>query len=150
MMNTAKKIAALELEIEKLKAAQASPPPAPTEQEVAKYRDEMHQMRERRANAFQFRPEILGPMVAACGTADLQDLARHGTVQSQSQVGARDLGTSVRSGGGVPPAGGSGWRTAAPLQPPHGVELCDRLVDHQDDLDMAKRIEENARLQTRR
>ena len=40
---------------------------------------------------------------------------------------------------------GSGWREAAPLTSPPGVELADRLVAQQDRLDQAERIEQFAK-----
>lgn len=72
-------------------------------------------------------------MDAACA-ATAHDLAMHGTVKSQSQAGASGFVAGVRSFGGVAPGLGTGWKEAAPLRPPPGVERSDRLMDRQDDM----------------
>ncbi|MGB8572233.1 MAG: hypothetical protein WCD78_25975 [Pseudolabrys sp.] len=41
---------------------------------------------------------------------------------------------------------GSGWRDEAPLGSPPGVELADRLMDHQDKIDRAELIERELKL----
>jgi hypothetical protein len=73
-------------------------------------------------------------MVKACDTATIQDLVRHGTVQSVSQAGTSGQVTRVHPGGGAAgiPGGGTGWRDAAPLGPPPGINYVDRLIDAQD------------------
>jgi hypothetical protein len=50
-------------------------------------------------------------MVAACDTATIQDLVRHGTVQSPSGAGVSGVVTSVRPGGGPAnvPGDVTGW-----------------------------------------
>jgi len=121
----AQRIAKLEREIRKLKAAQA-PPPAPFVPESdAEYRDRVHQMRERAANNFQFRPEILREMTRACGDDDLRDLvaASHRPQgPSQGGVPSSSMISNVHPGGGMA-GNGTGWRTAAPLGPPTGNQL---------------------------
>jgi hypothetical protein len=154
----AQRIAKLEREIEKLKAAQPSQAPPPSTfkpMSDAEHFDMMHQARERAANNFRFSPAIQRKMDEAWSPDDCRDVNRASHAPQGPSVGgipsSQQL-TSVHPGGGarIPPGGGTGWREASPLRPPPGVELCDRLVDRQDDLDMAKRIEEEARLQARR
>jgi hypothetical protein len=133
---TDKRIAALERKIKKLEAAQAPPPPSFVPESDAEYRDRVHQMRERAANNFQFRPEILREMEKACGTEDLRDLV-HASHRpqgpSQGGIPGSSMITGVHPGGGASvPGGGTGWRTAAPLGPPPGINYVDRLVDEQD------------------
>jgi hypothetical protein len=133
----AQRIAKLEREIKKLKAARAPPPPAFKPLSAEEHFDQMHQARERAANNFQFSPSVLREMVAACGTADLRDIvhASHapqgpsaGGIPSSSTI------TSVHPGGGanIAPGGGTGWRDASPLGPQPGINHVDRLIDEQD------------------
>jgi hypothetical protein len=146
---TDKRIAALERKIKQLEAAQ-TPPPASTvssEESVEAYRDRVHQMRERAANAFQFRPEILREMQKACGTTDLRDLvhASHrpqgpsaGGIPSSQQL------SGVHPGGGASISpGGTGWRDASPLGPPPGIRYVDAQLDAQDARDRAAKIAED-------
>jgi hypothetical protein len=141
MTTTADKIAALEKEIaaqkkelDALKAAQAPPPTRyPTAEEEAKYIDELHQARERAANAFRFRPDIQRAMNAACGTADLQDLVHAGRApkgpssegvipSSQTLTGGHYLGRGL-------PQPTPGWREATPLSNPPGIAQADKIAD---------------------
>jgi hypothetical protein len=144
MTTTDDKIAALQREIEKLKATQ---PPTPRDAEAerkrtAEYMNEVHQMRERAANSFRFSPEIQRAMNAACSDDDLRDIARHGTVQSQSQVGAPHTfkgGSTVV----VPPSATPGWREASPLGPPPGTRDVDRIAEEfarRDREELAQRL----------
>jgi hypothetical protein len=143
-MSNADKIAALEREIAALKATTPAPT-IDTTQAAAQWRDEMHQLRERRANSFQFSPSVLREMVAACDTATIQDLARHGTVQSASQAGASGQISSVHGSSGLPGTQ-NGWRNAAPISPPPGIRWVDAQLDAQDAKDKAARIAEEAQV----
>jgi hypothetical protein len=143
MTTTDDKIAALEREIEKLKAAQ---PPTPRDAEAerkhtAEYANEVHQMRERAANSFRFSPQIQRAMNAAWSDADLHDIARHGTVQSQSQVGPPQVGEGVRRN---PPGDGTGWKPqrdfgADGQHPTPGVRQLDEVAKGFDRRERAKK-----------
>jgi hypothetical protein len=152
---TDKRIAALERKIKQLEAAQ-TPPPASTvssEESVEAYRDRVHQMRERAANNFQFSPQVLGPMVKACGTDDLRDLvhASHrpqgpsaGGIPSSQTLGG------IHPGGGasISPGSGTGWVKqrewgADGQHPVPGVAAADRLMDEADRRDRAAKIAED-------
>jgi hypothetical protein len=154
----AQRIAKLERELAALKAAQKPPPTPPAFKPLSteEHIDQMHQARERAANSFQFRPEILREMQNACGTADLRDLvhASHrpqgpstGGIPSSQQL------TGMRPGGGarIPPGSGTGWARqrdfgADGQHPVPGVAAADRLMDEQDRRDrreLAQRLGKN-------
>jgi hypothetical protein len=148
----ADEIAALKRELAEVKAvveAAQAPPPAPFVPESdAEYRDRVHQMRERAANSFQFRPEILREMERACGTEDLRDLvhaSRRPQGPSAGGIPSSQTLTSVRPGGGarVPPGDGTGWAHQRDLgadgqHPVPGIAQADRLMDEQDRRDRAE------------
>jgi hypothetical protein len=154
----AQRIAALERkmadqkrELDALKAAQAPPaPPAFKPMSTAEHIDQMHRAAEARANKFQFRPEILREMVKACGTADLADLV-HASRRPQGPraggIPSSQTLSGVHAGGGarIPPGSGTGWRDAAELRPPPGINYVDRLVDEQDRRDRADLAERLAK-----
>jgi hypothetical protein len=155
--SNADKIAALEREIKKLKAAQAAqaPPPAPPFKPLstAEHFDRMHQAAERRANAFvTLSPERRREMERACSTEDLRDLVHASRRPSGPSIGgipsSQQL-SGIHPGGGArfPPGGGTGWRTAAPLGPPPGINYVDRLVDEQDKRDRAELVQKVAKQQ---
>jgi len=134
------RIATLEREIEKLKAAQA-PPPASTFKPMsdAEWRDMMHQAAERRANSWQPSGEVLRKMVDACGTADLRDLV-HASHRPQGPstggIPSSQTLTGVHPGGGarIPPGGGTGWARqrewgADGQHPTPGVAQADRIAE---------------------
>jgi hypothetical protein len=125
----------LRAEVEKLKAAQ---PPTYDHAAAAAWADHVHQIREARATraaAVGFSKADLAAMRAAapddvCRAIAMRDnrapTGRPGTIPIDQQQP-----TSVR-GVGVPPGGGTGWQTPAPLRPPEGVRQADRLMDAQD------------------
>jgi hypothetical protein len=139
-----RQVAALEA---KINAAQAPPRPPISDGE---WRDQMHALAERRANNYvTLSPERRREMARACSTADLQDLvhASHrpqgpsaGGIPSSQQL------TGVRAGGGAAVSGnGTGWREAAPLRPPPGTAMADRIVDEFDRRDRAELAERLAK-----
>jgi hypothetical protein len=147
-MTTDKEIAEIvKREVEaalKAERAKGAPTRSLTEAEIGKWKDDVHQMRERAANSFRFSPEVLKGMKAACSDADLHDIARHGAVQSQSQIGDKGVGSSV---GERRMAGdGRGWRESAELRPPPGVgpnSQAERIADEfarRDREDLATRL----------
>jgi hypothetical protein len=137
---TDERIAKLERELAALKKANA-PPAYDAEAEArstAEWRDQMHQAAERRANSFQFRPEILREMQKACGDADLADLV-HASHAPQGPSG-QGVVPSTQMLTGVRPGGGSGWAREVPLGPQPGIRYVDAQIDAQDRRDKAERI----------
>jgi hypothetical protein len=148
----AQRIAKLERELAALKAAQAAQaPPASTFKPMsnAEHFDRMHEAAERRANAFvTLSPERRREMERACSTADIQDLvfaSRRPQGPSIGGIPSSQQLSGIHPGGGarIPAGGGTGWRDAAPLGPPPGINYVDRLVDAQDARDRAARIAED-------
>jgi hypothetical protein len=135
--STADRIKALEKEIAALKKSQAPPPPAFVPLSNAEHFDRMHQAAERRANAFvTLSPERRREMERACSTEDLRDLVHASRRPQGPSIGgipSSQTLSGVHPGGGASvPGGGTGWREAAPLRPPPGINYVDRLVDEQD------------------
>jgi hypothetical protein len=94
----------------------------------------------------RFGAEDLRAMEAACSTNDLRDIVRHGTIRSPSGAGTRGQITKVSSNPGIP-GSNTGWRTAAPIGPPPGVNWADRLMDAQDAKDRHELMMQEARRQ---
>jgi hypothetical protein len=132
-------IAELKARMAELEKA-AKPVRMPTDAEVAAFRDEMHQLRERRMSHFSaFSREDLAAMEAACSTSDIRDLVAHGTIRGPSADGVSGTVVKVSANAGL---GGTGWVEPAPIRPPPGVALADRLVDEQDRKDREALIAE--------
>ena len=115
---TADEIAALRAEVDALKAAQ--PQRQQTWEEIqasaAKFRDEMHQLREGRANVV---PSWLREACAGGVTdADARGIAaaRHAPTgpSSQGAIPSSQQVSNVRGTGGIP-GGGTGWAHSVPL-----------------------------------
>jgi hypothetical protein len=114
-MKTKDEIAALRAQIAKLEA-KVTPPPYPTEAEVAAHRDAMHQMAERRASAFnpftrdqmeEFRKAAPDDLCKQIGLGD----ARASPTVPRGVI-PQDAKENVR-GGRV--GDGSGWATHTPV-----------------------------------
>jgi hypothetical protein len=148
-MSNDDELAALKARVAQLELERASKAVSAEDNErsTAEWRDQVHKWREARANSWTLPPENLREMEKACSTSDIQDLVRHGRVQSPSGAGASGVVTGVRVGGG--PSGvagdGTGWAIERELGPPPGINYVDRLCDEQDRRDMAERIAQEAR-----
>jgi hypothetical protein len=122
----------------RLAALEAAAKPAPTardfEREAAEWRDQMHKLAEARMGSVAVAPEVLRDYARACPTSDVQDLVRHGRVQSPSQAGTSGQVTAVR--GSLTP----GWAREIPLSPPPGQRYINQQMDAQDAKDRAERI----------
>jgi hypothetical protein len=140
-------IAALKQQVEKLQQ-QLNPAPGPTEQDIRRAMDEMHQLREQ--NASRIPPWMRAAVAGGVTNADCADIIRTARApQGASAQGAIPSGqqiSNVRGGGPANvPGSGTGWQRAIPLSPPPGVNYADRLMDHQDAKDRRELIEQKAR-----
>lgn len=135
------KIEALTAEIEKLKAQAPTPV---DDAAVARHRDAIHQLSERRTSQFNpFTREQLAAMQAAC--PDPQAIVRdhRGAPTGPARVipNSPQPTNAVRS----VPGDGTGWFRETPIGPPPGVAQADRLMDAQDRRDRRDRLAEDAR-----
>jgi hypothetical protein len=100
------------------------------------------------SHASAFSREDLAAMERATPTAMVRDIAMRdnraplgpsgeGIIPSSQQMSNVRLGSS----------GTSGWRDATPLAPPPGVNILDRIMDHEDAKDRAELVERRARMQ---
>jgi hypothetical protein len=135
-----------ELERSKVESAPAPKPFDPTA--AARWRDEMHQMAERRASNYGgFSRADLRAFSAAApddvvkGIA-LRDARLVPTSSRPGMIPSSQQPTSVR-----PVGSGSGWVAPAPLGPPPGVAQADRLMAHEDLEFRRQKIREAAELQ---
>src|SRR5262249_11177721 len=132
-------------ELDALKAAQPKPEPSWEEREraAAKWRDEMHQMREGRM-AHATPPSVVRDFAvlddALVKGIALRDARAPTGPSSQGAIPSSQQMSNVRTGGGT------GWQAPIPLSPPPGVAQADRLMDAQDARDRAELIEREARL----
>ncbi|MFZ2081592.1 MAG: hypothetical protein WAV38_34085 [Xanthobacteraceae bacterium] len=123
-MTNEDKIAALEAEVDKLKASQPTPVDAAA---VGAWRDRMRGFDEARASAMP--PSVVrdwavipDDVVKAVGCRDARAPAgpsSQGVIPSSQQV------SNVRSGGG----GRGGWSREVPLSPPAGINYVDALLE---------------------
>ena len=133
-----------ELKAELKAELEAEAKPAPSardaEREAAEWRDQMHRLAEARMSSVAVAPEVLRDYARACPTSDVQDLVRHGRVQSPSQAGTSGQVTVVR---GAP---GTGWQRGIPLSNPPGTgpgSPADRIAeefDRRERAELAQRL----------
>jgi hypothetical protein len=118
MTKQADEIAALTAKVNALE--QQLPPTMPSEKEIAAHRNEMHQLAERRAAAFNpFTSDQLAAMRAACSDNDASAIVhdQRGAPQGPASIIPSSSGTSVRgSVGRGTVGGGSGWAHQTPLR----------------------------------
>ena len=137
----ADEIAALRAEVETLKAAQPKPIDwAEQDRAAAKFRDEMHQMREGRMS-------LATPPSVVRDFAVLDDATVKGIAlrDAYAPTGPSRQVSNVRGAGGVP-GGGTGWAREIPLGPSMHQRYVDAQLDAQDAKDRAELIERNAKL----
>ena len=123
-------IATLRAKIERLEAKIAPTPHDPAEE--GKWRDAMHQGRERRASAaarLAFSPDQLAAMRAAAPDNVIKDIVRDNRApQSPSSPGGVPSTQQVSNRVGVP-GGGTGWAHEVPIGPPPGIGFVDALCE---------------------
>jgi hypothetical protein len=142
--NNTDEIAALRRELERVKAAQPLDAKA-MERAAKEWADEMHRMSEARmAHASAFSRDQIAAMDAAAPPSIVDDLVRHGVVQSPSAAGTSGMTTKVSSSPGIP-GSNAGWLTAPSIGPPPGVALADRLMDAQGAKDRYELMQAEAR-----
>jgi hypothetical protein len=131
MSDEADRIATLERELAELKAKVSPPQSTFVPMSDAEWRDQMHQLAERRMGlASNFHIDDLRAMEAACPTPMMKDIALRdarapqgpssaGVIPSSQQV------SNVRAGGSTTP----GYVDPRPLGPQPGIDLIDRGVN---------------------
>lgn len=143
-MTNKEEIDQLRAELDKLKREVAGTN-VPSEKDVARHRDEMHQLAERRmAYAAHFSVEDLRAMEQACPTDTVRGIVadnRGGTTPRGVLPPSQPAVGNVRA----PVGSNTGWREATPIGPPPGVAACDRLMDHQDAVDRHDLMMQEAR-----
>jgi hypothetical protein len=128
-----------ELKAELEAEAEAKPSARDAEREAAEWRDKMHRGAEARMSSVAVAPEVLRDYARACPTSDVQDLVRHGRVQSPSQAGTSGQVTVVRGAG-------TGWQRGIPLSNPPGTgpgSPADRIAeefDRRERAELAQRL----------
>jgi hypothetical protein len=119
------------------------------ERAAREWADRMHQLAESRmANASAFSREDLAAFERATPTSMVQEIALRDNRAPTGPSGEGVIPSSqslsnVRTGG----SGRSGWAYEAPLAPPPGVNILDRIMDHEDAKDRAELVERHARAQ---
>jgi hypothetical protein len=91
-------------------------------------------------------------MIAACDTATMQGIALRDNrapsgPSAEGIIPATQTLSSVHSAAGML-GSHNGWVMPAPIQPPAGVALCDKLMDHadaQDRVELAERLAKQKR-----
>jgi hypothetical protein len=96
---------------------------------------------------FQMPASALREMVNTVPDSMVRDIAmRDGRAptgpSAQGVVPSSQPLSNIRTGGG----GSSGWREPTPLAPPPGVNILDRIMDHEDAKDRAELVERHARM----
>jgi hypothetical protein len=130
---TAERVAALEREladqkakVKALEAAQPKPEPTWEEREAAsaRFRDEMHQMREGRM-AYAMHPSVVRDMAGGVSEADCADLRRAShRPTGPSSAGAIPSSQQVSNVRGT----GTGWQAPIPLSNPPGTNWVDAIA----------------------
>jgi hypothetical protein len=112
---------------------------------AARFKDEMHQLAERRASAHNaFSRADLEDMERACPTST----ARAIVSDNRGGVGPRSAAAMPASATPAPVVtSGSGWAHEVELTNPPGVAQADRLMDEADRRDRLALIEEKAKQQ---
>jgi hypothetical protein len=145
--NADDRVAELERELAKVKAAIKPYDSAAMQRVMARLSDENHQAAEARmSRASAFSRADLAAMDAACPADTIRDLVSHSTIPGPSTAGGGGQVSKVSSNPGIP-GSNTGWRDATPLGPPPGINHVDRLLDHADAQDRAERIAQEAQRQ---
>jgi hypothetical protein len=114
MTSTNDQIAALQAQIKQLEA-KITPPPMPTEADVAAHRDKMHQLNEARATAAAmvgFSKADLAAMRAAAPDDVCRDLAR----DARSPLTPSGIIPRDPTSGHGRVSSGTGWQTPTPIR----------------------------------
>jgi len=144
-MTTKAELDALRAELDALKTSMRPVDPAQAEREARAFRDEMHAMREARANAVP--SWLVRETVGGVSDADAQDIARtRHAPTGPSSAGIVPSSQQLSNVRGTNAVRGTGWAREIPLSNPPGVALADKLMDEQDRRDRAELIERDARL----
>jgi len=150
-MSNKDELAALKARVAELEARTKPPePPKPFKpMSDAEWRDQMHQMQERRMS-------MATPPSVIRDWAVLDDATVKGVVRDNRNAPLNPTGAIPRSGkisneraGGVP-GGGTGWQAPIPLSNPPGVAQADRLMDEadrRDRLELAERLAKQEAMQ---
>jgi hypothetical protein len=141
-MRTDQQIAALQAEIDRLKAC--SPPHDPTA--VSEWRDRMREIAERRASQgamSHYTRDQLRAMREAAPDDQVKAIAMRDNraPTSPSQAGSSGKVNTTHSNVGLPGSNTSGWRDARPLGPQPGINHVDRQLDEQDRRDRLELIQ---------
>jgi hypothetical protein len=118
----------------------ATKPPAPPDMKAYRRYDPTEGM--------SMPASALREMVNAVGDAMISDIAmRDGRAptgpSAQGVIPSSQPLSNIRTGS----AGRSGWAHEVPLGPPPGVNILDRIMDHEDAKDRAELVERHARMQ---
>jgi hypothetical protein len=132
-------IKALQAEVDRLKAQ------APTVNDPvadARWRNQMHEMAERRAGRM-YTPsaEEMAAFERACPTSVMRNIVHDNRAPSgrPGVIPGAQQAANVRGIGG-----GTGWREASPLANPPGTAIADKLMDEQDRRDRVALVAEDA------
>ena len=143
MSKTEDEINKLKAELAELRQAVRRPTPS-TEADVAAWKDQIHQARERQmSQANNFTPEQLREMEAAAPASFMRDVVAKGGIRPPSADGISGQLTATHNSPGL--AGTNGWQNPRPLTPPPGVAACDRLMDAADVRDRHELVMAEAR-----
>ena len=137
-------IAELKATVEQLKASLA---PTPNDAAaVGKWRDEMHQLRERRASAhLPFSRSDLAAMEFACPDHVAKAIAMRDNRAPQGPSSAGTSGQTMRVSTSPGIIGSNtGWSREIPLGPPPGLRYVDAQLDAQDRRDLDEKIMQEA------
>jgi hypothetical protein len=141
-MTAKEELEELKRQVAELKAKLDPPKPTFTPISDAEWRDQMHQMRERRM-AMAMPPSAVRYFADGVTAADCADIRqqRHRPTSPSGIIPDSQQPASPRSSAGD----GTGWIAPTPLGPPPGVAQADRLMDAQDVKDRAELIEREAK-----
>jgi hypothetical protein len=135
-------IAALQQRLSDLE--RAKPKPGPTEAEIAKAYDDLHQLRERNASAIP--PWMREAVRGGVSDADARDIARaRHAPQGPSTQTPQDLKEVRTTPARLPAGGGTGVAREIPFGPSMHQRYVDAQLDAQDAKDRQQRLREEAR-----